>query len=167
MTAVPHRHSLGTKLRIAILGCTLVALALALAATIVYDLQTWHRGWIADVQAQAELLGHASADDLAAGDPRGAQQALAMLRLQPRMRSAAIYDAQGSLFASWHADGAAAPAATLQPASPVPSDAPALHDLLVRAPIVDHAAARCGTVTVRARDELDERIASYAGSRWR
>src|SRR5205085_12161815 len=103
MTALPPRRSLGTKLRLAILGSTLVALVLALGTSIVYDLNTWHRGWIADVRAQSELLGHASADDLAAGNPRGADEALAMLRLQPRMRSAAVYDAQGRLFASWNA----------------------------------------------------------------
>src|SRR5471032_3068714 len=103
MSIKMNRRSLGTKLRLAILGSTLVALMLALVATIVYDLQTWHRGWTADVQAQAELLGHASADDLVAGNPRGAQEALAMLRLQPKMSSAAIYDAQGRLFAGWHA----------------------------------------------------------------
>ena len=161
MSAAMHRRPLGTKLRIAILGCTLVALALALGAAIVYDLQTWHRGWVADVQAQAELLGHASADDVASGDPRGAQQALAMLQLQPRMRNAAIYDARGNLFTSWRSAGAAAPPATLQPATPVVGNAPALHDLVVSAPIVDRGRA-LGTVTVRARDELDERIASYS-----
>ena len=161
MTAAMYRRPLGTKLRIAILGCTLVALALALGATVVYDLQTWHRGWVADVQAQAELLGHASADDLASGDPRGAQQALAMLRLQPRMRNAAIYDAQGKLFTSWRSAGAAAPPPALQPARPVDADAPALRDLVVTTDIVDQG-RMLGTVTVRARDELDERIASYS-----
>ena len=162
MTAALHRRSLSTRLRIAILGSTLVALVLALGATIVYDLRTWHHGWVDEVQAQADLVGHASADDLAANDPRGAQQALAMLRLQPRMRSAAIYDTQGRLFASWRNDGAAPPAATLQPVSAVDGDALALHDLVVRAPIVDKGRA-IGTVAVRARDELGARIASYCG----
>jgi signal transduction histidine kinase/ActR/RegA family two-component response regulator len=160
MYATLHRRSLSTRLRVAILGSTLVALLLALGATIVYDLRTWHRGWTADVQAQAGLLGHASADDLAAGDARGAQQALAMLRLQPRMRSAAIYDAQGRLFTSWSAAGAASAPATLQRAAPVDANAPALHDLVVSAPIVDRGRL-LGTVAVRASDELDERIVSY------
>ena len=160
MTAAPHRRSLSTRLRIAILGSTLAALALALGATIVYDLRTWHRAWAAEVQAEAELVGHASADDLATNDPRGAQQALAMLRLQPRMRSAAVYDTQGHLFASWRNEGAAPPPATLQPAAPADRDAPALHDLVVRAPIVDQGRA-LGTVTVRASDDLDGRIAGY------
>ena len=160
MTAASHRRSLSTRLRIAILGSTLAALALALGATIVYDLRTWHHGWVDEVQAQAELVGHASADDLATNDPRGAQQALAMLRLQPRMRSAAVYDPQGRLFASWRNEGAAPPPATLQPATPVDADAPALHDLVVRAPIVDQGRT-LGTVTVRASDELESRIAGY------
>ena len=160
MSATPHRRSPGTRLRLAILGSTLVALVLALGATIVYDLQTWHRGWIADVQTQAELLGHASADDLVAGNPRGAQEALATLRLQPRMRSAAIYDAQGHLFAGWHAGGSEPPPAKLNPAAPDATGAS--NDLLVRTPIVDQGRA-LGTVAVRARDELDERILGYGG----
>jgi len=154
-----HRRSLGTKLRIAILGTTLVALVLGLGATIVYDLRTWHRGWIADVQSQAELLGHASADDLAAADPRGAQDALASLRLQPRLRSAAIYDAQGRLFASWRAGTEPAPPATL-PAAAGDASARDSGEVQVRAVIADQGRV-LGTVTLRARDELDERIASY------
>src|ERR1700761_9543570 len=124
------RRSLGTKLRLAILGTTLAALALALAATIVYDLRTWHRGWIGDLQAQADLLGHASADELAAGNPRGAQDTLAALRLQPRLRNAAIYDAQGRLFAGWHAGGYDAPPATLARVD-TGAAAAASHDLQV------------------------------------
>jgi signal transduction histidine kinase/CheY-like chemotaxis protein len=160
MSPTLFRRSLGTKLRLAILGTTLMALVLALGATIVYDLRTWHRGWIADVQAQADLLGHASTDDLAAGNTRGAQEALATMRLQPRLRSAAVYDAQGRLFAGWHAGGSEAPPATLAQAD-AGGATPASHDLLVRAPIIDQG-RMLGTVTVRARDEIDERIAGYA-----
>ena len=158
MSPVPHRHPLGIKLRIAILGTTLVALVLAFVTTTAFDLATWHHGWIADVQAQADLLGHAAADDLAGGDPRGAQEALATLRLQPRLRSAAVYDTLGRLFAGWHAGGSAPPPALL-PAGD--AGAGASNDVLVRTPIVDQGRT-LGTVTVRARDELDQRIASYA-----
>jgi signal transduction histidine kinase/ActR/RegA family two-component response regulator len=161
MSATLSRRSLSTKLRIAILGSTLVALVLALGATIVYDLQTWHRGWIAELQTQADLLGHASADDLVAGSPRGAQEALAMLRLQPKVRNAAIYDTQGRLFASWHAATGTQPPLTLQQADALAPTIPASEELVVRAPIVDQGRL-LGTVTVRARDELDERIASYS-----
>ncbi|MCK9684791.1 ATP-binding protein [Scleromatobacter humisilvae] len=160
MSNTSLRRSLGTKLRLAILGTTLVALVLALGTMIAYDLRTWHRGWIADVQAQADLLGHASAEDLAAGNPRGAQDALATLRLQPRLRNAAVYDAQGRLFAGWHAAGSDAPPTTLA-RTDADAGAGASHDLLVRSPIVDQGRT-LGTVTVRARDEIDERIAGYA-----
>jgi signal transduction histidine kinase/AmiR/NasT family two-component response regulator len=155
MTALLPRRSLGIKLRLAILGSTLAALVLALATTIVYDLNTWHRGWIADVRAQSELLGHASADDLASGNPRGAGEALAMLRLQAQMRSAAVYDAQGRLFAAWNAADAPPP-----PPAIARIDADGSHELMVRTPILDQG-RMLGTVVVRARDELEERIASY------
>ena len=160
MSHTLFRRSLGTKLRLAILGTTLVALVLALGATIVYDLRTWHRGWIGDVQTQADLLGHASADDLAAGNPRGAQDALATLHLQPRLRNGAVYDAQGRLFAGWHAGGSEAPPPTLAQVDAADATHTS-HDLQVRAPIVDQGRV-IGTVTVRARDEIDERIADYA-----
>ena len=156
MSTSMHRRSLGAKLRLAILGSTLMALVLALGATIVYDLETRHEGSIAELQAQAELLGHASADDLAAGNPRGAQEALATLHLQPRMRSAAVYDAQGRLFAGWHAGGSEPPPATLPP------EVHGANDLQVRTPIVDQGRT-LGTVAVRARDEIDQRIARYGG----
>ena len=156
MSTSMHRRSLGAKLRLAILGSTLMALVLALGATIVYDLETRHQGSIAELQAQAELLGHASADDLAAGNPRGAQEALATLHLQPRMRSAAVYDAQGRLFAGWHAGGSEPPPATLPP------EVHGANDLQVRTPIVDQGRT-LGTVAVRARDEIDQRIARYGG----
>ena len=156
MSTSMHRRSLGAKLRLAILGSTLMALVLALGATIVYDLETRHQGSIAELQAQAALLGHASADDLAAGNPRGAQEALATLHLQPRMRSAAVYDAQGRLFAGWHAGGSEPPPATLPP------EAHGANDLQVRTPIVDQGRT-LGTVAVRARDEIDQRIARYGG----
>ena len=76
------------------------------------------------------------------------------------MRNAAVYDAQGRLFASWRAAAATQPPPTLQQAGAVDPEVPALHDLVVRAPIVDQGRT-IGTVYVRARDELDERIASY------
>jgi signal transduction histidine kinase/CheY-like chemotaxis protein len=154
------RHSLGTRLRLAILGSTLAALALALAlgATIVHDLRTWHRDWIADLQAEAELLGRAGADGLAAGDPSGARQALATLPAQPRLRGAAIYDAQGRLFAGWRPSGS----------EPLPAPSPggaareaeAGDDLRVSAPIVAQG-RMLGSVVVQARDDFGARVAGY------
>jgi len=51
MTAVLHRRSLSTRLRIAILGSTLLALVLAIAATSLLELRGWHA---------AGLLGYAA-----------------------------------------------------------------------------------------------------------
>ena len=142
------------KLRLAILGSTLVALVLALGASALYDLRGRHRDGL-DVQSQADLLARASAVDVAAGDTAGAQQSLALLRRLPHVRSAAVYDASGRLFAGWQADGEAAPPATL----PAPG-ADTAHDLVGRATIVADGKP-WGTVTVIAHDALDERLAGY------
>jgi len=82
-----------------------------------------------------------------------------MLRLQPRLRNAAIYDAQGRLFAGWHAAGEQPPPAALARTDAAVATRVS-HDLQVRAPIVDQGRT-LGMVTVLARDELDERIAGY------
>ncbi len=152
MKTILHRRSLSTKLRVVVLASTFVALVVALAAMIAYDLVTAHRALVGTVASQAELLGRASADDLASGDARGTRETLAMLRLQPGIRSAALYDTQGRLVARYDADGANA--ARPESATDEPGG------LAIRRPIVDEGRT-VGTVYVRARDDFRDRIASY------
>ena len=86
----------------------LVALLIALGAMVAYDLRAYHEGWVADLQAQAELLGRSTAPALEFDDRKVARENLALLRLQPKVRAAAVYDADGALFASYASDGAGA-----------------------------------------------------------
>jgi signal transduction histidine kinase/ActR/RegA family two-component response regulator len=161
MTMFLHRRSLSTKLRVVVLSSTLVALVVALGAMIGYDLRTYHRGWIGDVEAQAELLAHASADDLATGDARGVQDTLTMLRFEPKVRSAAVYGADGRLFASYRAAETPRPLAETLDAAVADRDVEAQHDLVVRRTIAADGRA-VGTVYLRTRDELYDRVISYA-----
>jgi signal transduction histidine kinase len=159
-----HRRSLSTKLRVVVLASTFVALIVALGAMIAYDLGTTHRGWIGDVEAQAELLGHASAVGAASGDARGVHDTLTMLRFEPKVRSAAVYDAQGRLVAHYEADTSAGPpprqlAATAGAQAESAGDS--RHDLLVQRAIVDDGRP-VGTIALRARDDLYDRVASSA-----
>src|SRR6185295_2477990 len=89
-----------------VLVSTIMALVLALGAMIAYDLVAYRRGWSSDLRVQAELLGTTTAPALAFDDARMARENLALLRFQPRIRAAAIYDPQGRLFASWRAEDA-------------------------------------------------------------
>ncbi len=162
MNTYLHRRSLSTKLRVVVLASTVVALIVALGAMIAVDLATTHRNRTADVEAQADLLGNASAAGVASGDARAVNDTLAVLRFEPEVRSAAAYDAQGRLVARYGADTASSPPPQLAPAEgqaePVDD---AHHDLVVRRAIVD-GGRTVGTIVLRARDGLHARVASYA-----
>ncbi len=155
-----HSRSLSTKLRFVVLASTLLALAVALASMIAYDLSSYRRGWIGDIRAQAELLGHASSDALKAGEAREARENLSMLRFEPKMRSAAIYDANGRLFASYGATPSVPPPPATLPGAQGAAEPESRRDLIVLHPIVE-GGRPIGTVYVRARDELVDRLLGY------
>ena len=67
------RRSLQRRLLGLMLLTTLVTLLLALGAMIAYDLRAYHQDWVDDLQAQAELVGRASAPALEFDDARVAQ----------------------------------------------------------------------------------------------
>ena len=152
------RTSLRYRLLVTMLLATGVAVLVALAAMIGYDLRAYHQSWLADVDAQGELLGRTTAAALTFDDPKTAQDTLALLRFQPKVRAAAIYDKKGRLFASY--------AARTEPGPPVQPASDGLHteagNVLLVKPIVDQS-GRLGTVYVRAQYELYDRLASYAG----
>ncbi|RZL02960.1 MAG: response regulator [Rubrivivax sp.] len=97
------RGSLQRKLLAVMLLSTLAALVVALGAMIIYDLRAYHRSWVNDVTAQAELLARTSAPALNFDDRRVATENLATLRFQPKVQAAAIYGPGGALFASYSA----------------------------------------------------------------
>ena len=93
------RGSLPRKLLLVILLTTLVAVVVALGAMVAYDLRAYHRGWVDDLSTQAQLLGHTTAPALEFDDARVARENLGLLRLQPKIKAAAIYGAPGRRFA--------------------------------------------------------------------
>jgi hypothetical protein len=77
-------RSLQRKLLVVMLLTTLVAVVVALGAMIAYDLRAYHRGWVDDLSAQAELLGRTSAPALEFDDPRVARENLSLRRSPSR-----------------------------------------------------------------------------------
>jgi signal transduction histidine kinase/ActR/RegA family two-component response regulator len=153
------RSSLRSKLLVVMLAATLVALLVALGAMVGYDLRAYHTGWVADVNAQAELLGSTTATALTFDDAKTACETLALLRTQPKIRSAAVYDEAGRMFASYVAVGGVEPAASSPMAAAQRIEG---SELLVAKPIMDHG-HRLGMVHVRAQYELYDRLFGYAG----
>jgi signal transduction histidine kinase/CheY-like chemotaxis protein len=156
-----HRpHSLQAKLVSVVLLTTLVALVVALGAMIAYDLRAYHQAWVNDMGTQAELIGQTSATALTFDDAKVATSNLALLRSRPQVRAAAVYDAQGKLFATYTADDNG-PAS--YPARPEPDDVRVQqHELVVFRRVVERGAT-VGTVYLRADYELYDRVGSYAG----
>ncbi len=151
------------KLLGVMLASTLVSVLVALGLMTGYDLWAYHRGWVVDVSAQAELLGHTTAPALAFDNARDAHQNLALLRLQPKVRTAAIYDAQGRVFASYAAADTIGGVNKPLPPAPQPDGARVVDgDLQVFRQIVEHGQP-LGAVYVRAQYELVDRFMTYAG----
>ena len=138
---------------------SLVALLVALSAMVAYDLRAYHEGWVADLKAQAELLGRSTAPALEFDDHKVASENLALLRLQPRIKAAAVYGADGDRFASYAATGVDA-------ALPARAEAAGVRqtggDLVVVQPIRQDGRT-IGSVHLRAEYALYDRVLTYLG----
>ncbi|NRF68185.1 response regulator [Aquincola sp. S2] len=131
---------------------TAVALVLSAAGMLLYEMTTYRRAFIDDLQTQADLVAKTSAAALVFDDPRVAQQNLALLKQQPRIRAAAVFGADGRPFATY----------TASADEPVPLQPEAggagVHRLLSRTIEVvypvEHERERVGSVYLRAAHDV-------------
>src|SRR5690606_13445980 len=89
------------KLSYVVLATTALALLLTGVAMVIYDLRTFRQTLVADLRAQADILGLAAQPALEFQDPESARDYLELLKAKPEIVGAAIYAANGSLFASY------------------------------------------------------------------
>jgi signal transduction histidine kinase len=137
---------------------TLVAVVVALGAMVAYDLRAYHRSALDDVAAQAELLARTGAPALSFDDSKVAGENLAVLRVQPRVRAAALYDERGAVFATYLAPGQA-PAF---PPLPAGDGVQAMGTDIVAWRRVVGDGQILGTVYLLADYELYDRLLGYA-----
>jgi len=95
------RRSIRSKLNFIVASTTLLALLVAGAALLVYDLRQNLRTLEQDLLTQADVIALASAPALSFSDPKVAAENLAVLRARPGVTAAALYDEGGALFASF------------------------------------------------------------------
>src|SRR5258708_7964597 len=156
---LPALRSLRQKLLGMMLLTTLVALVVALAAVIGYDLSAYHRVLVSDMTTQAELLGRTIAPALSFDDVKVAKENLSLLRFRPLVNSAAIYNARGALFATY----ARKDDPHAFPKLPGPDSARVdERDLGLFKRIVSDGEI-LGTVYLRADYELFDRVYDYLG----
>jgi PAS domain S-box-containing protein len=98
---LPYARSIRSKLNLILAATTLVALLVAGAALLVYDLRHNLRTLEQDLVTQADVIALSSAPALSFSDPNVAAENLAVLRARPGVTAAALYDERGALFASF------------------------------------------------------------------
>ncbi len=95
------RHSLRGRLMAAMLTTTAIALLVAGAALLVIDLRNSRAIWADDLGTEAAILALALQPALSFQDVEGAQRNLNALQAHASIRAAALYDADGALFARY------------------------------------------------------------------
>jgi len=150
--------SLRRKLFTGVLLSSIVALLFTCASLFAYDLHTYRKASANDLAVQAELIASATAAALQFDDPKAAAQNLAFLRARPEIRSAAVYTAQGKLFATYFRAGVDPNA--LPRALGVPGIALVEDQVRVLHPVLANGEP-VGTVYLESDLDLRARIASY------
>jgi signal transduction histidine kinase/CheY-like chemotaxis protein len=150
--------SVRSKLILMAVSTTLVALLSASIAMLLFDLRTFQRYWVDDLTTQADIMANVTAAALAFNDAKTAQQNLAVLRARPQILAAAVYAGGGARFAAY----AKQPGDALFPAHPEkPGYRIERDELVVFHNIVENG-EQLGTVYLRSRYGLFDRMVNYA-----
>jgi hypothetical protein len=94
-------RSVRHKIFAVVLLTSLTALLVTGVSVALYDLRNYRVAWENDMRTQAELIGRASIAALQFNDARLARSNLALLSVRPVITAAALYNAKGSLYASY------------------------------------------------------------------
>jgi signal transduction histidine kinase len=152
------RRSVRAKMTAVVLATTLVALLVNALALVYYNVRDYRSTQITDVRTQAEILGRASAASLAFNDREEAQRDLSTLQARPDVESAALYRPDGTLFASYlRSAEERVPRQAEPPGTRISGDR-----VTVFHPVAEKGDA-IGTVFIRARYGLRERLLAYLG----
>jgi len=95
------RTSLRRKVMSVVLATTGMALLLSATALLIYELRSFQKSWIDDLNTQARIIAHASGPALTFNDPKAVAENLSLLELRPQITAAAVYRADGRLFSSY------------------------------------------------------------------
>jgi two-component system, sensor histidine kinase len=152
------RASVRGKVLAVILTTTLVALLVNALALLYYNVEDYRATQVADLRTQAEILGRASAAALAFGDQREAQRDLGMLQARGDVEAAALYGADGKLFASYKRERDSDVPPQSEPAGyRISADRLTLfHPIVEKRDVI-------GMVYLRARYGLRDRVEAYLG----
>ncbi|RYF43910.1 MAG: response regulator [Comamonadaceae bacterium] len=154
-------RSIRQKLNLILVVTTLLALLLAGVALVLFDLRNQARTIENDLTTQADIIGLASASALAFDDAKVAGENLTILRANPGIAAAVLYDRSGELFATFQPPerNATAPAARA-PDPGVRFDG----EWVVVVRSINSGREPIGTVYLQARHDLFSRVLDYLGA---
>src|SRR3569833_235286 len=149
----------GKMMRI-VVTTTAIALLAAGAGMLMHDLSVYRDSWVSDQDTQSSILGTSTAAALKTGDRTVANQNVNAVRWRATLLVAALYTADGKLFASFVRPGESAPPLQLQ--ATVRSSRVSGGSVELTAPIVQDGERR-GTILLRAHHDVGARALAYLG----
>jgi signal transduction histidine kinase/ActR/RegA family two-component response regulator len=149
------RRSLRAKIVIVVLLTTFAALAVSAVALLIYETRSYGAFLVADATTQAEVLADITAPALEFDDPAAATANLELLRRRAGLDAAAIYTADGRLFATFERS----PGVQFPPAGHRGTTIEG-RSLTVFHPIVRNEQT-LGTVYLRSSYEIGDRLRDY------
>jgi PAS domain S-box-containing protein len=159
VTELSERESIRGKLMRLVLISTAVAVLVAGLAMLTRDLTVNRQAWGEDLANQATIIGLATTPALAFDDHTAAERYLTALRGRPRILMAALYDADGRLYAYYVKDGEGLPA----------SQVPAIEGIQINGqqvqlvqPIV-RGAEILGSLYIKGQYDVASRVTAYIG----
>jgi PAS domain S-box-containing protein len=156
-TAESARGSVRGKLMRVVLLTTAIALVVTGIAMLTHELTVYRQSWAADLSNEAAILALSTAPALAFDDQVVAERNVSALQARPRVKIAAIYGADGVLYASYVREGepAAPPRVPLITGTRVSGDQVELAQPVVR------SGEALGTIYLRARYDVAGRVKTY------
>jgi methyl-accepting chemotaxis protein len=153
--------SVKRKLTLINVVATAVALLVACALFMTWDVVSCRRAMVRDAAVHADMVGANSTAAVSFGDERGAAEVLASLRAEPHVREACLYAPDGRAFATYRAPGGAG--------KPVPAAAPAFghrfadRRLVTVHPVDLNGQRVCSVYLSTDTAELYDRARAYGG----
>jgi signal transduction histidine kinase/CheY-like chemotaxis protein/HAMP domain-containing protein len=152
-----HKQSIKRKIVLIIMLTSSIALLLAGAAFVVYELISFRQGMKDNLLSMAGMVGETSTAALTFNDPKTAKEILRALAQEPHIVAACLYDEDGKLLADYKRDSTSF-------VPPTPSaDAYKFtrHDLRLFREVLDKG-KRVGTIYIQSDlDELTQRLWKY------
>ncbi|HEY0747027.1 MAG TPA: ATP-binding protein [Steroidobacteraceae bacterium] len=137
---------------------TAIAVSLAGIAMLSHDLIVYRGTWASELSNQAAILGNSTASALEFDDHQVAERNLSAMRVRPRVWIAALYRADGRLYAAYTRDPlAAAPRTAPRRGQRISGERVELSQP------VTHNGEELGTIYLLARYDVIERIKAYLG----